>query len=453
MLFSVLSIANLWGNPVGKARSAFHGWRMVAVGGFILVITSVPVFQAMAVWAVALESQFGWSRTQLGLALSFTRVEGSFTGPIAGYLVDRMGTRFMVFTGLLILAGGFFLFSRMENLWMLYLAYFVMSIGQGQAGWLTVMTMLNHWFVRRRAMAMGLAMVVMSIGALVLVPVIAWLINPEADRLGWRRTAEILAVIVLASAIILPKLLRDKPEDYGEYPDGEPSAGAVNFDETGPAMAAAATAGGARPADQELELTIGQALRTQAFWCISIGPGLGSMVVLAIMSHLGLLLGDLGYGVQTTGWVISVQTAVAIVFQFLGGWLGDRIPKNQALFIFTGIQGLGVGFLTLGPDIIYFYAFAVLFGIGFGGRTPLTTAIRGDYFGRASFGKILGISMVPMNILLLIAAPMAGFMRDELGDYDLAFQLLAGLNILGAFLFLIARRPKLPALVRVEATA
>ena len=177
------------------------------------------------------------------------------------------------------------------------------------------------------------------------------------------------------------------------------------------------------------------------------------MVVLAIMSHLGLLLGDLGYGVQTTGWVISVQTAVALVFQFLGGWLGDRIPKNVALFIFTAIQGLGVIFLTLGPDIIYFYAFAVLFGIGFGGRTPLTTAIRGDYFGRASFGKILGISMVPMNILLLVAAPMAGFMRDELGDYDLAFQLLAGLSILGAFLFLIARKPKLPGSVRAEAAA
>ena len=414
---------------------------MVAVSGFIMVITSVPVFHAMSVWAVAFESQFGWNRTQLGLALSFTRLEGSFTGPIAGYLVDRFGTRFMVLTGLVILAGGFLLFSRVENLWMFYLAYFIMSVGQGQAGWLTVMTLLNHWFVRRRGMAMGLAMVGMSIGALVLVPVIAWLINPDADRLGWRRTAEIFAVVTLASAVILPKLIRNKPEDVGSHPDGEP-----------PVVAAQAVESAQEP-KQELELTIGQALRTQAFWCISLGHGLSSMVVLAIMSHLGLLLGDLGYGVQTTGWVISVQTAVAIVFQLIGGWLGDRMPKNVALFIFTAIQGLGVVFLTLGPDIIYFYAFAVLFGIGFGGRTPLTTAIRGDYFGRRSFGKILGISMVPMNILLLIAGPMAGFMRDELGDYDMAFLILAGLNILGAALFLIARRPKLPGLVRAEAAA
>ena len=417
------------GNPWAKARGGFYGWWMVAVSGFIMVITAVPVFQASAVWAVALESQFGWTRTQLGLALSFTRVEGSLTGPIAGYLVDRMGTRFMVFTGLLVLTVGFFLFSQVQNLWMFYLAYFVMSVGQGQAGWLTVMTLLNHWFVRHRGLAMGLAMVGMGIGTLVLVPVIAWLIDPDADRLGWRRTLEILAVVSLVSAIVLPKVVRNKPEDVGQHPDGVP-----------PVVATALNA----DSEPELELTIGQALRTQAFWCISFGHGLGSMVVLAIMSHLGLLLRDMGYGLQTTGWVIMVQTAVAIIFQFLGGWIGDRIPKNVALFIFTAIQGIGVVFLTLGPEMINFYAFAVLFGIGFGGRTPLTTAIRGDYFGRASFGKILGISTVPMNVLLLIAAPMAGFMRDELGDYDMAFLLLAGLNMAGAVLFLIARKPKLP---------
>ena len=425
------------GNPWTKTKGRFYGWWMVVVGGFIMVITSVPIFQATAVWAVALESQFGWTRTQLGLALSFTRVEGSITGPIAGYLVDRMGTRFMVFTGLMVLTIGFFLFSQVQNLWMLYLAYFIMSVGQGQAGWLTVMTMMNHWFLRHRGLAMGLAMMGMGIGTLVLIPIIAWLINPDADRLGWRHTAEIFAVVALLSSFILPKIIRNKPEDIGEQPDGD-SPGQN-----------APTESGTSQGKPELELTIGQALRTQAFWCISFGHGFGSMAVLAIMSHLGLLLRDMGHDVQTAGWVITVQTGVSIVFQFFGGWIGDRMPKNIALFIFTSLQGVGVIFLVLGPHIFYFYAFAVLFGIGFGGRTPLTTAIRGDYFGRASFGKILGISTVPMNLLLLISGPLVGFMRDGIGDYNNAFLLMAGLNLLGAALFLIARRPKLQSLAKV----
>ena len=405
---------------------------MVAVSGFIMMITSVPIFQASALWAVALEANFGWSRTQLGLALCFTRIEGSLTGPIAGYMVDRLGPRFMVFTGLSILTLGFVLFSQVQNLWMFYLAYFIMSVGQGQAGWLTVMTLLNHWFLRHRGMAMGLAMVGMGVGGLVLMPLIAWLINPDADRIGWRHTAEIFAVITLISALVLPKIIRNKPEDIADYPDGQ-----------APVVADSDSQASEVEQNQELELTIGQALRTQAFWCISFGHGFGSMVVLAIMSHLGLLMSDLDYGLQTAAWIIMLQTSVSIVFQFLGGWIGDLIPKNVALFIFTTIQGIGVVFLVIGPELIYFYAFAVLFGIGFGGRTPLTTAIRGDYFGRASFGKILGISTVPMNVLLLVAAPMAGFMRDELGDYDLAFITLAGLNMVGAILFLVARKPKL----------
>ena len=154
----------------------------------------------------------------------------------------------------------------------------IMSVGQGQAGWLTVMTLLNHWFIRHRGLAMGLAMVGMSIGTLVLVPVIAWLVDPDADRLGWRRTLEILAVVALISAIVLPRLIRNKPEDVGEYPDGELRPG---VGEIGPTVAASVSQEGgvSNQAEPELELTIGQALRTQAFWCISFGHGLGSMVV------------------------------------------------------------------------------------------------------------------------------------------------------------------------------
>ena len=84
-----------------------------------------------------------------------------------------------------------------------------------------------------------------------------------------------------------------------------------------------------------------------------------------------------------------------------------------------------------------------VFGMGFGGRNPLTVAIRGEYFGRASFGKILGLSTVPMNFLLLISSPMAGYLRDIQGNYIGAFLLLALLNFVGGLCFLMARKPLL----------
>ncbi len=127
------------------------------------------------------------------------------------------------------------------------------------------------------------------------------------------------------------------------------------------------------------------------------------------------------------------------------------MPKRLVLFIFTSIQAVAVVVLTFASNLPMLYLFAILFGIGFGGRSPLTTSIRGDYFGRASFGKILGLSTVPMNVLLLIAAPFAGYVRDTQGTYTMAFITLAALNFLGGVLFLMAKKPTLtPALQQPE---
>jgi len=447
-----LGLASQITSAPSKARGVFYGWWLVAISGFTMTIATVPLYHAMAVWSVALESHFGWSRGQLGLALTFTRIEGGLMGPLEGYMTDRLGARRMVLMGLLILGVGFLIFAGVRNLWMFYLAFIVMALGQGLGSWLPLMTTINNWFSRRRATAMGWANVGSRIGALLLVPAIAWAIDPEQTRLGWQLTALILGVFTLVIAFPLTRLIRNRPQEYGQLPDGDtpaPAAASVSQESSstgGPsptARPASATAASRRPAVQDDgDITAGQALRTSAFWLISFGHGFTSMVILAIMTHLGLLLKDKGFDVQTTGWIVVVYTATAMVFQLVGGYVGDRWPKNIALFIFTTIQAAAVVVLTMASSLLMFYLYAVLFGIGFGGRNPLTTAIRGEYFGRTSFGRILGLSTVPMNVLLLIGSPMAGYMRDIQDSYDMAFLILAGFNFLGGVLFLFARKPR-----------
>ncbi|MDE2937978.1 MAG: MFS transporter [Chloroflexota bacterium] len=436
-----------------RARGVFYGWWLVVISGFTMTIATVPLYHAMAVWSVALESQFGWSRGQIGLALTFTRIEGGFMGPLEGYLTDRLGARRMILMGLLILGVGFLIFASVQNLWMFYAAFIVMALGQGLGSWLPLMTTINNWFSRRRATAMGWSNVGGRLGALLLVPAIAWAIDPDHTRLGWQMTALILGVFTLILAFPLTRLIRNRPQDYGQLPDGDTPAPVAPANAEGEAESTTNRATGARPAataprrqaaQDDGDLTAGQALRTPAFWLISFGHGFTSMIILAIMTHLGLLLKDKGFDVQTTGWIVVVYTATAMVFQLVGGYMGDRWPKNITLFIFTTIQAAAVVELTLATNILMFYLFAVLFGIGFGGRNPLTTAIRGEYFGRTSFGRILGLSTVPMNVLLLIGSPLAGYMRDVQGSYDPAFLLLAGFNFLGGVLFLFARKPRVP---------
>ena len=129
-------------NPVSQSislprsvRGVFYGWWLVAISGFVMVIATVPLFHAMSLWFVALEDDFKWNRTQLSLAFALTRVEGGVMGPIEGYLTDRLGARRMVLIGLLILGVGFLVFWQVRNLWMFYLAFVVMALGQGLGSW------------------------------------------------------------------------------------------------------------------------------------------------------------------------------------------------------------------------------------------------------------------------------------------------------------------------------
>jgi sugar phosphate permease len=396
----------------------------------VMVISTVPLFHAMSVWAVALDREFGWNRTQLGFALTFTRVEGGLMGPIEGYLTDKVGTRRMVFIGLTILGGAFIFFGFVQNLWMFYLAYVLMAVGQGLGSWIPLMTMLNRWFHRRRAMAVGWSNMGSRAGALILVPLIAWSIAP--DRLGWRETAIILGIFMIAVAGPVSRLIRNRPQDYGLLPDG---------DKPVPPGPAVTVGGAAAPVKVEEDFTASEALRTPAFWLIAFGHGFTSMVILAIMAHLGLLMVDKGYDIQDAAFVVSAYTAVAMGFQLVGGYLGGKIPIRFALAFFTTLQALGVVALVYADSLPSFYFFAILFGAGFGGRNPLTIAIRGDYFGSASFGKILGLSTVPMNVLLLIAAPLVGWMRDVQGTYTDAFLVMVVTNLAGAACFIMAKRP------------
>ena len=456
-----------------RPRGVFYGWWLSGLAGLVMVISAVPVFHGMAVWAPVLKAQFDWSATQVSLALALTRAEGALFGPVEGYATDRFGTRAMVFVGLLVLCGAFVLFSmtndfrigpeKFGGLWfftdallVFYLAFILMSLGQGLGGWVPLMTMLNHWFARHRGSAMGISMAVMTGGSLLVVPAIAWAIDPEAGRLswipslpwessptegrlGWRNTTLVIAGVIFLGALVFPLVIRNRPRDMDLQPDGDPP------EEAPPASREPSPEELAASLPPEPELTVGQALRTQAFWCIAFGHGFASMIILAVMTHLGIMMSDIGYSVVTVSLVVAVYNFVSLPFQLGGGYLGDRIPVNIALFMFTAIQGIAVVLITFNTSLYMFYVFAVLFGIGFGGRTPLTTAIRGEYFGRASFGRILGVSTVPMNILLLLAPIMAGRMRDVFGDYQWAFWTLAILNGIGAVLFLIARRPRLPS--------
>ena len=416
--------------PFRRPRHIFYGWWLVGLTWLIMGVVVGPVFQGLGVFFVALERQFAWSRTSLSIAFSLGRVEGALFGPIEGVMTDRFGSRRMVLIGLLTLGVGLIVFSFIQNLIGFYAAFLIIFLGAGLAAFIPMMSALNNWFRRQRTTAIALGMMGATLGG-VLVPALAFLV----DSFGWRATARVLGLAVLLLAVPLGKAVRNRPEEYGLHPDGD----ALPNSSTSEPLPIEPSQQADGP-----DFTLAQAVRTPAFWAISITHGLGATVFVTIIIHLVPALTDAGLSLQLAGTVVAILALAASISQVVGGFLGDRIPKRPLIFGALIVQGTGMVIGATADTMAQAALFAVVFGIGQGVRVPLLVSIRGDYFGRRYFATILGVSQLPMNLLMLGAPILVGYLFDTLGSYTVAFLGLAAVNYSGAALMLMVRKPELP---------
>ena len=431
-----------YSNLISRARGAFYGWKLVGVAVFMLALMSLTVFQGLGTYLVALERGFGWSRTQLSLAFSLARGESAVIGPFEGWLIDKLGNRTMILIGYAVMGIGFIWFSQIERLGNLgllgglgfldeklvhfYIAFMIITLGSGLGGWLAMVSMVNNWFVRKRSLAIATAMSGVHIGAF-LVPLLAW----GVENHGFQAATLVIGIVLLASVGPVVKAVRNRPEDMGLTPDGDRDS-----------RAGGQSQAGANP-DVEPEFTVGQALRTSAFWTLTIVHLSSTISIVTLSIHLAPKLTDMGFSLTAAGLVPVVYTAVALPAQFIAGTVADRFPKPLVTFVFLLFQSAGILVIAFAESAPMAYLFAVLYGIGFGGRIPLLTAIRGEYFGRKAFATIMGLSQFPNNIAMIFAPLFAGFMYDRYESYFIPFLTFSILAFMGALLMLTVRKPQL----------
>ena len=419
-------------NEAIRERGIFYGWWLVGLFVLVNAMVSGPVFGGVGVWVKSLEQHFGWSRTQLTGAFAIAQLEGSILGPPIGYITDRVGARRMVLTGLLIMGVGFVLFSQTTNLAIFYLSYTIIMMGGAAGVWLPLMTTLNRWFVRKRSTAMAIGGEGFFLGGILMVPIMAWAVSP--DNFGWRTTALGIGIVFLAVAWPIAKCIRNRPEQYGQRADGDPLPVSLTAEQADRRDIRAA---------RSPDFTVRQALRTPAFWYIAFGQGFSAMLIATLAVHLIPLLTDQGISLQVASYVWAVMMAAGAASQLVGGYLADRLPKSKVIFVFCTIQAGGFAMAAFVHDAPMAFLFAVLYGIGFGGRMPGSTAIRGDYFGQRAFATITGISQAPMYIVMLAAPLFAGAMFDIRGSYFLPITILGSLGFLSGVCFLLAKKPVL----------
>ena len=392
----------------------------------MLMLMSTTVFQGVGTFFVALERNFGWNRTTLSGAFALARAEGALLGPLEGFLVDRLGTRRMVVIGYFVMGLGFIFYSQIQSVWQFYVAYLAISLGSGVGGWIAIVTLINNWFARRRALAMSLAVSGVQLGGF-LVPLMAWGIENH----DFRMTSLGIGIVLIVVAVPASRLMQNVPEDIGLRPDGDPSP-----------LTSDSTASTEPISDQGAEMTPRQALKTVAFWIIAVARLTSVVSIITLSVHLVPKLTDSGISLITANFVVTLYTFVAFLSGFVAGYMADRTSKVIVLFVCMFMQAVAMGILALTDSLPMALVFAVLWGAGFGGRVPLLTAIVGDFFGRKNFGSILGMNMVPSNIAMIFAPLFAGLMYDLRQSYFIPFATFAIMGFIGAFVILLARQPQ-----------
>jgi MFS family permease len=417
------------------ARGVFFGWWIVAGAIGLQALLASLLLQSYSVYVLFLREEFGWSKTALAVGFSILQAGGGLIGPLQGWLLERFGPRNVMRVGMLLFAFGFMMLSQISSLAGFYLAFVPIAIGVSLGGFLSFTTAVVYWFERKRSTALAFVQMGVSIGGLA-VPVVAW----SLASYGWRNTAFMSGLLILAVGLPLTQLMRSKPEDYGLLPDGRAQTGPTRT--AGPAPSPAAP----KQSPARHDFTLWEAMRTRAFWFISFGHALALVVVAAVTVHLVVHLNEgLGYSVQVAALMVTLMTSFTFVGQLLGGFLGDRFNKRIIATVAMFGHASALLALAYAPSPFWVVFFAVVHGIAWGARGPLMQAVRADYFGRRYFATIMGTSSL-IVMLGMVAGPLiAGYMADRFGNYQLGFTILAGLAAFGSIFFILAKEPSVPS--------
>jgi cyanate permease len=255
---------------------------------------------------------------------------------------------------------------------------------------------------------------------------------------GWRETWMVFGVVTLILGVV-PALLfvRRSPEAMGFLPDGAEQGG---FPDAGGANRSKSVTD--QIANQDLEWSRSEAMRTATFWLLVITFGIASIGVTGLNLHVYPYVTDIGHPPVVAATVMSVIASMQLFSPLAWGLLAERMDVRVAAMLRFVIQAVGLGLATMTANLFCLYAGFFLYGIGLGGNMVLPEILWANYFGRRSLGRVRGLGMLISQALAAVGPPFFGFLFDATNGYGLSFAIFGAALITSAVLSLMLRPPQ-----------
>lgn len=393
---------------------------------FLALLVSAGLRSAPSVMMLPLEQHFGWDRATISASAAIGLLLYGLVGPFAAALMLSVGIKRTMLGGLVLMASATFASLWMQEPWQYVLSWGLISgVGSGAVASVLGAAVVNRWFATRQGLVMGMLTASTATGALVFLPMLAWLAQGGA----WRPVA--LAVSIACAAMIPLVLLfvPERPQDVGVRRFGETEESAPP-----PPLKQAATASLAFTA-------LFRAARSPMFWLL-----FGTFFVCGLTTnglvgtHLIAFCGDHGIAPVQAAGLLSLMGLFDLVGTTASGWLTDRYDPRKLLFVYYGIRGLSLlalPFLDFSAPSLFL--FALFYGLDWIATVPPTVKLANLSFGERDAPIIFGWVMVGHQLGAATAAFGAGAIRAWMGTYTPAF-LIAGAFGLAAAVAILAGR-------------
>ncbi len=418
-----------------RVRGIFYGWWVALAGLLYNYYTAGTFWYGFGAFFNPIADQFGFSRAATSVAFSIQQSETGAFAPFVGFFVDKFGPRRVMLVGTTITGFGFILLSRTNSLVTLYGAMAVLALGMSLGSYIVITTTVANWFVRLQGRAMALFTSGAGLAG-TLVPLVVWII----DKHGWQDALVFVGIGTWVIGIPLSLVLRSRPEDYGMLPDGDSPGDIAAASEKRREPRRSRFAGGRRPT-APVDYTVREAIGTSSFWLLAFAMTTGFFAMSGLMVHLIPAQESYGFSRGTAAFTVTLLTLLSLGGRWAGGFLSDFLDERHIIASGYGFQAAGILALSLTSEYWHLIVFLLLYAPGFGATVPTRTVIQARYFGRKSFGTLMGILMTFTTVFTIFSPIFVGWMFDVFDSYRLAFAVLSGTCFAGVPLILISRRP------------
>ena len=414
-----------------KQQRIFSGWTNVCILFLCYFIIYGVVFYGFNVIFPAMIKALKWSRGDASVAHTIRALLVGLLAPAVAYIINRWGSGKALVSGTILSIIGLVLLGTVTTkIWQWILIWGVlMGMALSLAGQIAIQTNVTFWFTKNRGLALGIVMTGACLGGFLAQPVFTWIMKLAGTwQVAW------LAAAGMCFFSLAAIWLKNKPADYGQYPDNLSPEEIQQGASTGRRKVA-------RTYRTRQSWTLREAMRTRTMWFLMICYCMTAMPIYIVTTHGVLHITDQKYTVMQAAYILSFVVLFAGVGRFPMGWLADYVEPRWLISIsLTGIL-ITLYLFWQAPSLTTLVICSCTFGLCYGSLLVLIPNIVGNYYGPPAFASINGF-MFPIQIGTASLVPViAGYIHDVYRSYDAAFIALLVLAVVAVIAALLSAAP------------